>query len=217
MNIMDVRLAIFDLDGTLLNTIADLGAACNVALEYFGFPVHELYEYPRLVGNGVNKLLERALPDGEKTEDNIMRLREVFVSYYDNHNTIMTKPYEGVPAVLKQLKRQHYMLAVASNKYQSAAKKIVEHYFPNIFDLILGERNGCPRKPDPQIVYDIVSTLPHASATFYIGDSDVDIQTAQNAGLPVVACAWGFCKKEDLLNSKPDYIIQQPEELLRIL
>ena len=150
---------IFDLDGTLLNTIDDLGHACNHALEACGFPTHPIEEYPRLVGNGVNKLIERALPEGEKTEETVLRVREFFVPYYDAHNCDYTHPYDGIPELLAALQSQGHHLAVASNKYQAATEKIVAHFFPGIFDIVLGERTGIPRKPDPQIVKDILSTF----------------------------------------------------------
>ena len=224
---MNDYLCIFDLDGTLLNTIADLGAACNTALKAHGFPEHELRDYPHLVGNGVNKLLERALPEGHKDTATIMTLRETFVEYYDSHNRIYTKPYEGVKELIAALKTKGYKLAVASNKYQSATETIVKHYFGNdTFDVILGERPSCPRKPDPQIVYDITESLkgkgmsPHP-VIFYTGDSDVDMLTAHNAAasLPLVsiACTWGFCTQEVLQEAHPDHIINTPEELIPIV
>ena len=215
-------LLIFDLDGTLLNTIADLGAACNEALACCGFPTHRPDEYPRLVGNGVNKLLERALPEGAKTEANILRLRRVFIPYYDTHNRVFTRPYEGMPDVLRVLRDRGWLLAVASNKYQQAAADIVAHYFPGLFDVVLGEREGCPRKPDPQIVSDILRLLglpaPDRATcpVVYVGDSDVDILTARNAGLPVIACTWGFCDTALLRDLAPDYLIDTPQDLLTI-
>ncbi len=150
---------IFDLDGTLLNTIDDLGYACNYALEQTGYPTHRIDEYPRMVGNGINNLIRRALPEAERTEENILRVRAHFVPYYDAHNCDYTRPYEGIPELLQSLKAQGHHLAVASNKYQAATEKIVSHFSPGIFDVILGEREGIARKPDPQIVYDILSSL----------------------------------------------------------
>ena len=214
-------LIIFDLDGTLLNTIADLGEACNVALSEHHYPTHPTDEYPRLVGNGVNKLIERALPEGHKDTDTILRLRETFVAYYDQHNCVHTCPYEGIPDLLAELKKQGHTLAVASNKYQSAAEKIVTHYFPGTFDIIFGERSGCPRKPDPQIVKDIMEMAglgaEHKNSLLYVGDSDVDIATARNAGVKCVACTWGFCTREALESCKPDFIVNTPQEIASIL
>ena len=179
-------LVIFDLDGTLLNTIDDLGYACNHALEACGFPTHAIEEYPRLVGNGVNKLIERALPEGQKDEETVLRVRAHFVPYYNAHNCDYTRPYDGIPELLESLKARGCMLAVASNKYQAATEKIVSHFFPGVFDVVLGEREGVPRKPDPQIVRDIEAKLqrdqvPGTYSVLYVGDSLVDQAMAANA------------------------------------
>ena len=211
---------IFDLDGTLINTIDDLGQACNHALAACGFPTHKIEDYPRLVGNGINKLIERALPEADRNEETVLRLREYFVPYYDEHNCDLTRPYDGIPALLQTLKEQGYQLAVASNKYQAATEKIVAQLFPGIFDVVLGERENVARKPDPQIVWDILSTLntkPSTTNCLYIGDSLVDAETAQAANLPFVACTWGFCTKEQLAKANPNYMINHPLELVNIL
>ena len=215
---------IFDLDGTLLNTIDDLGYACNYALSRCGFPTHSIEEYPRMVGNGINNLIRRALPQTEQTEENILRVREYFVPYYDAHNCDYTRPYEGIPELLNTLKAQGHRLAVASNKYQAATEKIVSHFFPGIFDVILGERDGIPRKPNPQIVYDIEKILSSLSANdlstlseavLYLGDSLVDRDTAANAGVPFIACSWGFVSRQALTEAGVTRLIDQPQELLR--
>ena len=215
---------IFDLDGTLLNTIDDLGYACNYALSRCGFPTHSIEEYPRMVGNGINNLIRRALPQTEQTEENILRVREHFVPYYDAHNCDYTRPYEGIPELLNTLKAQGHRLAVASNKYQAATEKIVSHFFPGIFDVILGERDGIPRKPNPQIVYDIEKILSSLSANnlstlseavLYLGDSLVDRDTAANAGVPFIACSWGFVSRQALTEAGVTRLIDQPQELLR--
>lgn len=233
---------IFDLDGTLLNTISDLGTACNHALAAFGFPLHSLDEYPHLVGNGVNRLIERALPAGHKDEATVLSLREVFVPYYDTHNCVHTQPYKGIPELLRTLKQRGFRLAVASNKYQAATAQLVEHFFPDTFDVVFGERPNVPRKPDPQIVRDILTRLstinsqPSTSLNtkpstlnfsqhstlntqliIYIGDSLVDVQTARNAGLPVIACTWGFCSESELEAARPDYLARHPADILSFI
>ncbi len=214
-------LIIFDLDGTLINTIDDLGQACNHALSACGFPTHTIEDYPRLVGNGINKLIERALPEQHRNETTVLRLREYFVPFYDKHNCDLTRPYNGIPELLKALKAAGHTLAVASNKYQAATEKIVAHFFPNTFDVVLGERVDVPRKPDPQIVWDILASLPstinHKPSTLYVGDSLVDAATAKAVNLPFVACTWGFCTKEQLLTAQPDYMITHPLELLNTI
>lgn len=207
---------IFDLDGTLLNTIDDLGHACNHALSHAGFPTHPIEEYPRMVGNGISNLIRRALPETERTEETVLRVREFFVPYYDEHNCDYTRPYDGIHDVLKTLKAQGHLLAVASNKYQAATEKIVTHFFPGVFDVVFGERDGIPRKPDPQIVRDIISklsTLNTQLSTLYIGDSLVDRDTAENAKVPFVACSWGFVPRSQLIEANIPHIIDRPEEL----
>ena len=215
-------LIIFDLDGTLINTIDDLGQACNHALSACGYPTHKIEDYPRLVGNGINKLIERALPEEHRNEETVMQLRAFFVPYYDEHNCDLTHPYDGIPALLETLKQQGHTLAVASNKYQAATEKIVEKLFPGIFDVVLGERENVARKPDPQIVWDIVEAIGRKGEeaiedALYIGDSLVDADTAKAAKLPFVACTWGFCTREQLMTAQAHYMADHPKEILTII
>lgn len=221
---------IFDLDGTLINTISDLGQACNYALSVCGFPTHKIEDYPRLVGNGVNKLIERALPEEHRNEETVLRLREYFVPYYDEHNCDFTRPYDGIPELLEALKQkgdeamrrkgERWFLAVASNKYQAATEKIVAQLFPGVFDLVLGEREGVERKPNPQIVYDILEAKGErleakGEEILYIGDSLVDAETARAAGATLVLCTWGFGTREQMEGAKPDYLVDHPLEVLK--
>ena len=162
---------IFDLDGTLINTISDLGQACNHALAACGFPTHKIEDYPRLVGNGINKLIERALPEEHRQEKTVLQVREYFVPYYDEHNCDLTHPYEGIPELLHALKTAGHQLAVASNKYQAATEKIVAQLFPGIFDIVLGERENVARKPDPQIVWDVVGSLEDGASAYCLEDA----------------------------------------------
>ena len=208
---------IFDLDGTLINTIDDLGQACNHALAACGFPTHKIEDYPRLVGNGINKLIERALPEEHRNEQTVLRLREYFVPFYDEHNCDLTRPYDGIPELLHTLKAEGHYLAVASNKYQAATEKIVAQLFPGMFDVVLGERENVARKPDPQIVYDILLDRSDKSETLYIGDSLVDAETAQAAGVKLILCTWGFCTEEQLMTANPDYMVHHPAEILPII
>ena len=215
-------LIIFDLDGTLINTIDDLGQACNHALSACGYPTHKIEDYPRLVGNGINKLIERALPEEHRNEETVMQLRPFFVPYYDEHNCDLTQPYDGIPALLETLKQQGHTLAVASNKYQAATEKIVAKLFPGIFDVVLGERENVARKPDPQIVWDIVEAIGRKGEeaiedALYIGDSLVDAETAKAAKLPFVACTWGFCTREQLMTAQAHYMADHPKEILTII
>lgn len=216
-------LIIFDLDGTLINTIDDLGQACNHALSACGYPTHQIEDYPRLVGNGINKLIERALPQEHRNEETVMQLRAFFVPYYDEHNCDLTHPYDGIPELLAALKAAGNTLAVASNKYQAATEKIVAQLFPDMFDVVLGERENVARKPDPQIVYDIVEAMRRLGnevtdkEILYIGDSLVDAETAKAAKLPFVACTWGFCTREQLLTAQANHMVDHPLEILRII
>lgn len=207
-------IVIFDLDGTLLNTIDDLGYACNYALEQTGYPTFPIEAYPAKVGNGINNLIRRALPEEERTEENIQRVRTYFVPYYNAHNCDYTRPYEGIPELLHALKAKGYHLAVASNKYQAATEKIVHHFFPDVFDVVLGEREGIERKPNPQIVFDIIASFPEKQSVLYIGDSLVDRDTAQNANVPFIACSWGFVPRQQLLDAGVIQIVDSPEALL---
>ena len=216
---------IFDLDGTLINTISDLGQACNHALAACGYPTHKIEDYPRLVGNGINKLIERALPKEHQKEETVLQVREYFVPYYDDHNCDLTHPYEGIPELLHTLKAAGHQLAVASNKYQAATEKIVAQLFPGIFDIVLGERENVARKPDPQIVWDVVGSLEargdeamrRLGDVLYVGDSLVDANTARAAGCTLVLCKWGFEAAEKLAAFQPDYLIEKPEEIIKIV
>lgn len=213
------KLIIFDLDGTLLNTIADLAAATNQALQHYGYPTHETEAYRFFVGNGINKLFERALPEGERTEENIGKIRSRFVPYYDEHNADLSRPYPGIPEVLETLQQQGVMIAVASNKYQAATRKLVAHYFPTIrFVEVLGQREGIPTKPDPSIVYDIIREAGvEKEEVLYVGDSNVDMQTAHHAGVTAIGVAWGFRPRAELAALHPAHIIEKAEELLPLL
>lgn len=212
------KLVIFDLDGTLLNTIADLAQSTNYALEKNGFPIHETEEYNFFVGNGINKLFERALPEGEKTEQNILKVRKIFLSHYDRHNTDHSRPYSGIPALLTTLQEANVLLAVASNKYQEATRKLIAHYFPTIsFTEVLGQREGVPVKPDPAIVDAILHQAQIAREdTLYVGDSGVDMQTALNSEVTACGVTWGFRPRTELENFHPDYVVDSPNEILKI-
>lgn len=213
------KLVIFDLDGTLLNTIADLAHSTNYALEKNGFPTHQLGEYNYFVGNGINKLFERALPEGEKTEENIAKIRRDFLAHYDVHNADNSRPYEGIPELLLALQEKGVQIAVASNKYQAATTKLVGYFFPNIhFTAVLGQREGVKTKPDPGIVAEIREKAQvDAADTLYIGDSNVDMQTAINSGVDGCGVTWGFRPASELESYHPKYIAQRPLDILDML
>ena len=209
------KLVIFDLDGTLLNTIADLANSTNYALKVLGYPIHEPDKYNFMVGNGINKLFERALPDGEKTEENVLRVRQEFVPYYDQHNADKSRPYPGVTELLETLQTAGMQLAVASNKYQAATEKLIAHYFPNIkFTAVFGQREGIPVKPDQIIVKEILQIAKvQEEETLYVGDSGVDMQTAINAGVTSCGVTWGFRPRTELESFHPDHIVDNAEEI----
>lgn len=213
------KLIIFDLDGTLLNTIADLAHSTNYALSKLGYPTHEMEKYNFMVGNGINKLFERALPEGAKTEENVLRVRKEFIPYYDKHNADYSSPYPGIPELLTYLPSKGIQLAVASNKYQSATQKLIAHYFPEIhFTAVFGQREGINVKPDPTIVFDILKlTDVSKEEVLYVGDSGVDMQTAANAGVTACGVTWGFRPRTELEEFSPEYIVEKAEQIQKLL
>lgn len=213
------KLIIFDLDGTLLNTIADLANSTNYALKKFGFPTHPTDDYNFFVGNGINKLLERALPEGDKTEENMLNIKKEFLLYYNDHNTDDSTPYPGICDLLNTLQSRGFMLAVASNKYEAATRKLVKHYFPEInFIAVSGQKDNVPVKPDPTIVNEIISlTGVSRDEVLYVGDSGVDMQTTKNAKVTGVGVTWGFRPKAELESFNPDHIIDSAKEILKLI
>lgn len=209
-------LVIFDLDGTLLNTIADLGDACNYALRTLGYSEHALSTYNYMVGNGVRKLIERAEPDADP--QTIEKLLSLFREYYDEHCTDHTEPYPGIPELLNNLTEKGIGIAVATNKYHSAAEKIIRHYFPEIpFVAICGQIEDRPVKPDPSIVFAILNEYPTPkSSTLYVGDSAVDIETARRACIESVGVSWGFRPISELRGAYADHIVSSTSEIFDI-
>ena len=212
------QLAIFDLDGTLINSIQDLANAINFSLEQMHYPTHPLNAFYHFVGNGVPKLCQRALPDSASPED-IADLLNRFNTYYQAHCMDCTRPYDGIPEVLEQCRKNGILLAVASNKSNPFVQKIVHTLFPgNPFDLILGASNERPKKPAPDMVLHIMNTFHVSPAqTIYIGDSNVDIQTAKNAGVTSVGCVWGFRGKNELVLAGADLLADTPSNLSQFL
>lgn len=210
------KLIVFDLDGTLLNTIADLGNACNYALRKGGHAEHPLTAYNYMVGNGVRRLMERAAPDA--TPETIDSLLEDFRVYYDEHCTDRTEPYPGMPELLETLVSKGIKVAVASNKYQVAVDRIINHYFPHIeFASVRGERPDCPKKPDPSIVFAALNESPTPKAdVMMVGDSAVDIETARRACIESVGVTWGFRPVSELRGAYADHIVSDPSEILAL-
>ena len=217
---MTRKLVIFDLDGTLLNTYADIAAATNHALTLHGYPNHSVEVIRSFVGNGINKLFERALPEGHKAQEEVLAIRADFVPYYNAHGTEKTFVFDGMRELIDRLTAEGVKVAVASNKYQEATRHLIPYFFPGVnFSAIFGQRDGIPTKPDPQIVYDIMreSGIEDAREVLYVGDSEVDMETAHNAGVDGVGVTWG-CKTRELLAShKPYAIVDRAEEILPLL
>lgn len=212
------KLVIFDLDGTLINTIADLAHCTNHVLLQNHYPEHELSQYHYFVGNGITKLIERALPPEARIPSVILRIKEQFVTHYHQHKTDFSRPYPQIPEVLKELKNKGALLAVASNKYQTGTTELVEHFFgKHLFTVILGQRDQIPVKPHPAIVFDILKqTGISPSQTLYIGDSGVDMQTAKNGNITSVGVTWGFRSRQELEENGADFIIDQPQQILEL-
>lgn len=209
-------LVIFDLDGTLLNTIQDLGEATNHALKALGYPTHEIASYNKMVGNGVSKLLERALPVDARNTRKIEAMRMHFTEYYDEHLCDNTTPYPGIPELLTDLRARGIRIAVASNKYQSAVTKLISHFFGNIeWAAVHGNREGVPTKPDPSVVFAILNEVPTPKAdVLYVGDSGVDMETARRACVTGCGVAWGFRSRHELTDALADYIVDTPDDIL---
>lgn len=212
------KLVIFDLDGTLLNSIEDLGHATNYALEKCGYPSHPISAYTGMVGNGVKKLIERALPSGLDTDEEVERLRVFFKEYYESHCTDHTAPYPGIPRLLAELRARDIKVAVASNKYQAAVERLVDFYFHDIdWAAVEGQKEGIPVKPDPSIVFEILSKSPTPKAeVLYVGDSGVDMETARRACVDSVGVTWGFRPMTELKAYHADHIVNTTDAILDI-
>lgn len=213
------KLVIFDLDGTLLNTIEDLGNAANYALSQNGYPTHSLASYPFFVGNGVRNLIRKALPDDMRTDSIIESLLKDFKEYYNEHNTDCTKPYDGIEELLRNLQDNGVKIAVASNKYQQATEKIIAHYFGDIdFVAIYGQREGVNVKPDPSVVFSILSDAKvPKSEVLYVGDSGVDMETARRACVDSVGVTWGFRSEKELNEYHADMIVNKASDIFDIV
>ena len=214
-----MNLIVFDLDGTLLNSLEDLADSANHVLEQHGFPTHPVDAYRYFVGDGVRKLIERILPPDERNETQIEQCRQEFVVYYKVHMEDKTSVYKGITELLIELKKRGLKIAVATNKVHIAVKPLMEKYFPEIrFDSMIGQREGVPVKPAPQIMYDILKeTDCKPSETLHIGDTATDMQLAHNAGITPVGVLWGYRPLEELQEAGARYIIEHPLELLEIV
>lgn len=208
---------IFDLDGTLLNTLGDLRAATNHALEVRGLPSHSMEEIRQFIGNGIRLLICRAMPEGTP-EAEIDAALDDFKAYYAAHIHDRTVPYDGIPQLLTALRKRGIKVAVLSNKIDSASQQLIEYFFPGKTDVVFGEHVGVPRKPDPTSCRMVMQQLGvQPEQVLYVGDSGTDMQTAKNAGLYAVGVTWGFRSKEVLLEYGADILVHRPEQILQIL
>lgn len=216
---MKNRLAIFDLDGTLLDTIGDLAEACNYMLSLRELGSHTREEYAKMVGNGILNLVKRALPEELRTDEYVMAARADFLDFYTANIDRHTRPYDGIYEVLRTLQEEGWSLAVASNKFDEGTQKLVRSIFPDIhFSAIYGNKEGFPLKPDAALLDLIIKECDADVATAWmIGDSGVDIQTAKNAGVRSIGCSWGFRPRTELEEFGADYIVDAPSEILQIL
>ena len=206
---------IFDLDGTLLDTLRDLAASVNYALRQFGMPEHSLDDIRRFVGNGVRRLMERAVPDGADNRQ-FEEVFAVFRRYYMEHSLDTTRPYDGITETLRELKRRGCRMAVVSNKMMAATQELVRHFFPEI-EVAIGEHEaeGIRKKPAPDTVYEALRQLGVGKeGAVYVGDSDVDLATARNSGLPCISVLWGFRDQQFLQENGATTFVATPQGLL---
>ena len=216
---MKNRLAIFDLDGTLLDTIGDLAEACNYMLSLRELGSHTREEYAKMVGNGILNLVKRALPEELRTDEYVMAARADFLDFYTANIDRHTRPYDGIYEVLRTLQDEGWSLAVASNKFDEGTQKLVRSIFPDIhFSAIYGNKEGFPLKPDAALLDLIIKECDaDVATTWMIGDSGVDIQTAKNTGVRSIGCPWGFRPRTELEEFGADYIVDAPSDILQIL
>ena len=214
-----IKLAIFDLDGTLLNTIGDLAASCDAVLWQNGLPQHTTDEYRQMVGGGIRRLVEAAIPEHLRLPEYVEKVRQDFMAYYVEHIDIHTRPYDGIAELIAELVQRGVKVAVASNKFQSGTERLVRSFFPDVeFVAVLGQRDGVPLKPDPQIDLEIIAAVGvEPCETMHIGDSGVDMQTAHAAGVKAVGVSWGFRSREELEQHGADVIVDMAVQVLELL
>ena len=214
---MKIDTIIFDLDGTLLNSLNDLHACFNHAIASFGYPKRTLNEIKSFVGNGIKKAIERALPNPIEDSD-LNKIVDYFRIYYKDHMLEYTKPYDGIIPMLKELKQKGYKIAVVSNKYDDAVKNLVKNYFGEYIDIAVGEGYGIRRKPEIDGVIEAINELnSNLKKAIYIGDSEVDIKTAKNAGIHCISVTWGYRDKDFLMSEGAEYFANLPKEIIEII
>lgn len=212
------RNVIFDLDGTLLNTLDDLADAGNHVCRLNGWPEHPVEAYKYFVGNGIEKLVERVMPPEHRRPDTVKAAFDTFVAYYDIHKEDKTRPYPGISTLLECLQAQGIRMAVLTNKAHPLAGDVVERYFPGKFSWVQGALPGQPTKPDPTLLRALMEEMgANESDTLFVGDSNVDVRTAKNGNLPCCGVLWGFRTREELLAEGADFLALSPEELSKLI
>ena len=210
---MKYKAVIFDMDGTTLDTLEDLLGALNHTLGRFGFPLHDLREMRGYVGNGIRRQIEQGAPAGTPAET-IDRMLPVFMEYYKVHGAEHTHPYEGIPELLRHLRDSGIRTAIVSNKADVSVRRLTEVYFPGLFEVSVGEKEGVRRKPVPDSVLEVLRIMGlSVSDAVYVGDSEVDIQTADRAGMDRIIVGWGFRDRKDLLRDGADRVFGSPREV----
>ena len=211
---MSYQAYVFDLDGTLLDTLGDLAASTNYAMREMGWPEHSVGDVRMFVGNGVAKLIERATPGG-LSNLNYAQALAVFRNHYTLHQLDTTHPYPGILPLLRRLKKQGKAIAVVSNKFDAATKSLCRHFFSSLIDVAIGENEHIRKKPAPDTVVEALRQLGVSTGqSVYVGDSDVDIATARNCGIPCISVLWGFRDKEFLLEHGATLLVSSPDEIL---
>lgn len=212
---LGIKAVIFDMDGTILNTLQDIANAVNHALTVNGLPTHELSKFKKFVGNGTDIMLKRALPDELKTDEKVAEIKPDYVEFYDAHQIDTTAPYDGILELLDELKAKGIKLAVVSNKIDCMVGPISEKFFGNTFDYVTGQKDGVPVKPDPAAVFEAMKHLKvTADECIFVGDSGVDAKTGFNAGMFTVGVLWGFRDEAELRENGANVVISKPSELL---
>ena len=214
---MKYNTIIFDLDGTLLNTLVDIKDSVNYALKKCEFPKRSVEEINTFVGNGTNVLIKKSVP-ANTPKDELDNCTEIYRKHYKNNMTNKTAPYDGILEMLKKLKDDGYKLAVVSNKFNSAVKTLCKKYFSEFLEVAIGENSNVKRKPAPDTVFEAMKELDSKKKDcIYVGDSDVDVNTAHNAGIECIGVSWGFRGREVLDKEGADYIIDRPKEIYNII
>lgn len=213
-----IKAVLFDLDGTLLNTLDDLGDSTNYALGLYGLPSHSIEEYKYFVGNGMRKLIERAVPQGSSPQT-VDKVFDAFMEYYGKHYADKTAPYDGAVKMLNDVKSKGKIIAVITNKADSSAQQVVADYFgKDLFNLVFGQREGIPTKPDPTLTLMAMKELGVTpQECIFVGDSGMDVATGVNSGAYPVGVLWGFRKADELMENGAKRLISAPSELLGII